>query len=124
MPHRMALDGVKAGCRKHVLLPLPGGMDSPPDHLAILIVHPGPEAWLTKFFQNIRIGKVQVQEHPRPFERTVTGLEEGRADLDGDFVKNAGDEDPVKCVCIGHLLGRNALDVYASLKTALMDQAP
>src|SRR5882724_11369687 len=67
MPHKMALDRSKAGLREHLVLLVPGGMDSPPTHLAILIVHPGPEEWLTKFFQGIRIGEVQVQEDPRPF---------------------------------------------------------
>src|SRR6266446_3540535 len=67
MSHKMALDGVKAGLREHLVLRQPGGMNGPPDHHAILIVQAGPEERLTKFFQSIRIGEIQVQEHPRPF---------------------------------------------------------
>ena len=68
MPHKMALDGGKAGPREHLLLLLPGGVDGPPAHLAILIVHPGPEQRLAKFCQRIRIGEVQVQEDPGRFK--------------------------------------------------------
>ena len=61
MSHKMALDGGKAGLREHLVLLPPGRMDRPPDHLAILIVHPGPEERLTKFFQGIRIVQVQSE---------------------------------------------------------------
>ena len=50
MPHKIPLDGGIAGLCEHLVLLVPGGMDSPPAHLAILIVDPGPEEWLTKFF--------------------------------------------------------------------------
>src|SRR5262249_41421876 len=67
MPHKMALDGGKAGPREHLLLLLPGRMDCAPAHLAILIVYPRPEQRLAKFCQCIRIGEVQIQEDSRPF---------------------------------------------------------
>src|SRR5882672_9923943 len=67
MPHKMALDRGKAGPCEHLMLRLPGGMHGPPAHLTILIVHPGPEEWLAKFCQRIRIGEVQVQKDSRPF---------------------------------------------------------
>ena len=66
MPHKMAFDGGKAGLREHLLLRLPGWMHRPPAHLAILVVNPGPEEWLARFFQTIRIGKVQVQQYSWP----------------------------------------------------------
>src|SRR2546428_13363771 len=50
-------------------------------------------------------------------------MEERRTDLHGDFVKDTSDQDSVKDLCIGHLLGRNALHVNAIVKAARMDQA-
>ena len=51
------------------------------------------------------------------------GPEERRADRYGNFVKDTGDEGPVKGPGIGHLLSRDALHVHPIGTAALTDRA-
>ena len=121
MLHKMPLDGGKASLCEHVVLFVPGGMDRPPAHLTILIVDPGPEEWLPKFFQGVRIGEVQIQQDPGLFQGAVAGTEERRAHRHGDLMKDARDQDSIKGSLIRHILGRHALYVDAKVVALVCD---